>query len=160
MVKAAVISSCGKYRYLLTRVWDMDHPTLPCILHNPSTADAERDDATIRKLVGFVRRYERRGIEYGGIRVYNLFAYRATHPADLALASDPVGPGNDACLKQINDTLVLCAWGNTRYVGREHQVKDQLRANGCDRICLGVTLLGCPCHPVRLPYEKATWEPF
>jgi hypothetical protein len=152
MTKDALISECGKYRYWLMRTWDVDRGCLDCVLLNPSTADATKDDATIRRLIGFAAR---RG--HGSVRVYNLFAYRATNPKELRLVSDPVGPDNDAWLDGIRGT-VLCAWGNHAYKLRECQVIGILRKQGCDLVILGLTKNGYPKHPVRLPYGKATWE--
>ena len=72
-VGAAGISECGCYRYWLTRTWNPRRATLCWVLLNPSTADADRDDPTIRRCQGFARSWG-----YGGIVVVNLFAYRAT----------------------------------------------------------------------------------
>lgn len=44
----AVISSCGKYRYVLTRQLGSGSKTATFIMLNPSTADATQDDPTIR----------------------------------------------------------------------------------------------------------------
>src|SRR5437868_12651695 len=71
---SAVISPCGKFRYRLTRQWG-EGAALPFVMLNPSTADAEQDDPTIRKCVGFAKR-----MGYDGIEVVNLYAYRATKP--------------------------------------------------------------------------------
>src|SRR5690349_21188818 len=88
MERLAVIE--GAYRYRLDRWWDRALPPLIYIMLNPSTADAERDDATIRVCMG---RAKNEGC--GGIVVVNLFAYRATKPEDMKRAADPVGPNND-----------------------------------------------------------------
>ena len=37
----AVLSDCGKYRYLLRRTWDHGQPRALLIMLNPSTADAK-----------------------------------------------------------------------------------------------------------------------
>ena len=90
---AAVLSPCGAYRYLLTRRFGPGKKLATFVMLNPSTADAERDDATIRKCVGFARSWG-----CAGLQVVNLFAFRATDPTDLRMADDPVGPENDVWL--------------------------------------------------------------
>lgn len=86
----AGISECGTYRYWLCREWSPGLDSLVWLMLNPSTADATQDDPTIRRCMGFARRWG-----YGGITVVNLYAYRATNPRDLLTAADPVGPEND-----------------------------------------------------------------
>lgn len=89
--KRASISPCGLYRYSLERWWDTSCYARYYIMLNPSTADAEVDDPTIRRCMGLAKRDR-----FGGIVVLNLFAFRATSPADMKAAADPVGPENDA----------------------------------------------------------------
>src|SRR5262245_19133112 len=88
--KEALISPCGLYRYWLTRTWDNSLRRVCWVMLNPSTADAEQDDPTIRRCVGFARSWGA-----GGIIVVNLFAFRASDPKALLRAADPVGPDND-----------------------------------------------------------------
>ena len=76
--KDAVISDCGGYRYELWRRWDRSKPHAVFIELNPSTADAQEDDPTIRRCVGFA---EREGM--GALHMFNLFPYQATDPKDL-----------------------------------------------------------------------------
>lgn len=78
MKKGAEISPCGKYRYKLWRIWDDSKPKVLFIMHNPSTADADEDDPTIRRCIGFAKSWG-----YGGIYVGNLSPYRATDPYEL-----------------------------------------------------------------------------
>lgn len=70
----------GWHRYLLARIWDPSPAAalLVWIMLNPSTADHERDDPTVRRCAGFARR-----LGYGGIAVANLYSYRATDPREL-----------------------------------------------------------------------------
>lgn len=59
MKRTAILSPCGRYRYSLTRQWrEAEGARLAIfILLNPSTADTEQDDATIRRSVcALVRR--------------------------------------------------------------------------------------------------------
>jgi len=57
----AVLSDCGTYRYVLTRRW-AEGPVLGWVMLNPSRADAGRDDATVRRCMGFVRSWGFAGI--------------------------------------------------------------------------------------------------
>lgn len=47
------------------------------IMLTPSTADADTDDPTIRRCIGFAK-----SSGFGGLYVGNLFAYRSTQPID------------------------------------------------------------------------------
>lgn len=150
--RAAAISDCGQYRYQLTRRWgEISNPSVVYIMLNPSTADGETDDATIRVCIG---RAQRMG--YGGITVLNLFAYRATKPTDLLLAADPIGPHNDY---HIGETLkhrpiVIAAWGvGGNHLNRARKVANMCHAFGVTLSCLGVTKEGAPRHPLRISYD-------
>ena len=105
--KSAEISECGQYRYRLSRRWGPGLPTL-FIMLNPSTADAEIDDPTIRRCMGFAKSWGRDGIE-----VVNLFAFQATSPKDMQTAADPVGPENEVHVEEAVAECfeVICAWG-------------------------------------------------
>lgn len=154
IAKDAVISDCGKFRYALGRRWseDQEKSALAFIMLNPSTADADEDDATIRKCVGFADRYG-----FGGIVVGNLFAYRATDPKDLKAAGFPVGHANDAWLLDIakNCGDIVVAWGaNANRTPRPAQVCKMLQDAGIQPKCLGVTNEGFPLHPVMLSYDR------
>ena len=89
--KDAIISKDCLYRYSLGRTWDASKERVLFIMLNPSTADAIKDDATIKKCVGFAQRWG-----YGGITVGNLFALRSRDPNGLLGPHDPVGPKNNA----------------------------------------------------------------
>src|SRR4028119_2392792 len=91
--RGAIFDPTRTYRYALWRTWDAARPPVAFVLLNPSTADARRDDPTIRRCANFARTWG-----FGGLEVVNLFAFRATHPTDLKCAADPVGPQNDVHL--------------------------------------------------------------
>ncbi len=80
----AAISLCGTFRYTLTRVWDDFAPRVLFGLLNPSKADAQLSDQTLRKGIGFAQRWGAGSVEF-----VNLYAYRATDPKDLPHADDP-----------------------------------------------------------------------
>jgi hypothetical protein len=145
MKSGAIISPCGKYRYELWRRWDRG-PELVWILLNPSTADAKTDDATIRKCMGFSLRWG-----YAGIRVVNLFAYRATSPSDLFRAENPIGPKNDKVIRSCSELECIAAWGNHgAFLNRASQVLQMLHGK---LFCIGITNTGQPTHPARISYE-------
>ena len=141
----AVISACGRYRYRLWRRWS-DGPTCVFIMLNPSTADAESDDPTIRRCIGFAKREG-----CGGLVVANLFAFRATSPRDMMAADDPVGPENDNHLRWCADLAtgpVIAGWGaHGSFRGRDAAVRRMLDGKAMH---LGLTAAGQPRHPLYL----------
>jgi len=154
MVRAAAFSRCGRYRYALWRRWGEGDEVLFVML-NPSTADAERDDPTIRRCIGLARAWG-----FSGVRVANLFAWRATDPRDLRRADAPVGPANDRWLRrlQADAALTVAAWGvHGRWQGRDRAL---LRRLG-DLQVLGLTREGLPRHPlyVRNDALPLPWRP-
>lgn len=151
---SAIISDCGRYRYRLSRLW-ADGQTLAIVMLNPSTADAEQDDPTIRRCVGFARREG-----FGGIVVVNLFAYRATKPSALWSApdADRIGPENDEHISAAckSASRVLLAWGShgERCPGRALEVHVRAAANCRDTVCLGRTKDRHPRHPLMVRADQ------
>lgn len=153
-LKTAVLSPCGSYRYELTRTWAKGS-RVGWIMLNPSTADAEVDDPTIRRCIGFARTWG-----YGGIVVRNLYALRATNPRDLWRHDDPVGPDNDAYLRDAApDAITVCAWGTNATWHRTQQVVGSLIVAGASLRHLGCTKSGQPRHPLYLRADL-TPQPF
>lgn len=152
----AVISECGAYRYALWRLWEplKIRPTIVNFLMlNPSTADAENDDATIRKCVQFAKRWG-----YDGILVTNLFGFRATDPWDLKKVHMPVGGLNNSYIGVAarNCDKVICAWGNHGcYLNRSETVRHQLRLEFPGKaFSIGpLTKSAEPKHPLYIKYE-------
>lgn len=152
----AIISDCGKFRFRLWRRWGDGKPLLFVML-NPSTADAEVDDRTIRRCVRFAKAHDFQALE-----VVNLFAYRATDPKDLKRAGYPVGHGNDDVLVEATrDAGAVClAWGaNVAGLDRPKVVLTMLRRVRDDLQCLRVTRRGHPAHPLMLP-SSCRLQPF
>lgn len=153
--KTARISDCGKYRYHLTRVWDEKLHPLTFVMLNPSTADADQDDPTIRRCIGFAKREG-----YGGISIVNLYAYRATDPEQLKHVNDPFGVGNlnaqREAIEKANGRPVICAWGTkgTLHGGYRHFINLAQR-NGANLAALGITKDGHPKHPLYLRGDAA-----
>ena len=91
----ADFSPCGKYRYKLWRIWDPDKPRAMCIGLNPSTANHEKNDATIRYLIQMLT-----VLGYGGFYMTNLFAIISSKPEVLLTCADPLGD-NDLKLDEV-----------------------------------------------------------
>lgn len=146
--KAAVFSKDRLYRYTLVRIWNRDLPILLAVMLNPSTADADKDDPTNRKVGIFARRWE-----FGGFVCVNLFAFRATDPKKMLKAKDPTGPHNDYYIRQWAERAgkILVAWGNHgRHQDRDMHVEFNV-LDGLDLYCLRTTKGGCPEHPLYVP---------
>lgn len=143
----------GDYRYNLWRAWDADgaEGRVLVIGLNPSTADAERDDPTIRRCIRFARDWG-----YGGLWMANLYAYRATDPKSLRTAEDPVGPRNDHWLAALaaRAQLVVAAWG--AWPGPDSQRPARAAALVGRLHVLGLTKRGEPRHPL---YMRADCTP-
>lgn len=156
--RSAVISDDGVYRYRLERRWSPGF-TVAWVLLNPSTADADTDDPTLRRIVGFSRR-----MGFGRAVVVNLYAYRATDPRALWRAADPVGPDNDRHLRDaLAGHVVVVAWGANAKPERIARFMEIHRgAPGAGRLhALAVTAAGQPRHPLHLRGDLTPqlWNP-
>lgn len=158
MASDAVFSRDGRYRYRLRRMWN-GHQLLQrvalFVMLNPSTADDVRADPTVRRCLGFARRWGCNSIE-----IVNLFALVATNPAELSRAAEPIGPDNDhwietAALGARDRGIVVVAWGanGNAHPDRVAAVGAILRKVGVDVVAFDRELAGgMPAHPLRLPY--------
>ncbi len=149
MTREADISECGRFRYTLLRRWAAGPSAVTWIMLNPSTADAEKDDPTIRRCMKFTERFG-----YKEMVVVNLFALRATDPRELLVAEDPVGPENGAYVRKACDQagLIVAAWGGVKYPHSDAvaTISEVITGAGYELKCLGTTKEGQPRHPLRL----------
>jgi len=143
-----------RYRYMLERT-RKPRPTraesVTFIGLNPSTADETHDDPTIRRCIGFMQSWG-----YQRLIVVNLFALRATQPADLRNARRPIGPNNDAAIAQAikRSALTIVCWGNHgNWLDRDQAVLAMLNKK---THCLQINKSGAPAHPL---YQPASREP-
>ncbi|WP_438351380.1 DUF1643 domain-containing protein [Paenibacillus sp. FA6] len=146
MKKDALIDVSQKYRYWLSRHWDSILPSMTYIMLNPSTADANNDDPTIRRCISFAQ-----NLGYGSLEVVNLFAFRATNPRDLLTCEDPIGTENDKYIMQSCDKadLIVAAWGVNGVLKKRNTSVENLVAGSHDIHCLGKpTVKGHPRHPL------------
>ena len=154
----AVLSDDRLYRYFLCRDVGGEKIAGTClfIMLNPSTADEQTNDATIRKCIGFARLWG-----FTRLEVVNLYAYRATNPRRLFEVYAPIGDDND---QQILDAAnrakrIVCAWGNHGAV-RGREIRGRLEDAHIPISVLGLTKRGEPKHPLYVPYsvKPTRWE--
>jgi hypothetical protein len=162
--RGAKVSADGRYRYSLWRRWDPSLPMACFVMLNPSTADAAVDDPTIRKCVGFGRRWGA-----GGIRVVNLYPWRATKPRDLPAGIEVGGDPDEHQMAGSNDLAILAAVGDAGWtvvawgantgpwpMQRAHVLNLIVREGRPvdERVihCLGLCKDGSPRHPLMVAY--------
>lgn len=155
-ISGATISPDGLYRYRLWRIFKSDGPTLLVIGANPSRANHEVDDNTLRQAMFFARREG-----YAKVFLGNVFAYRTPYPKDLRKAHesgvDIVGPENYLHLIAMMEEsrAVLMAYGNLgAYLKRDEHLKFNLMDRARSALnppdipfyCIGKTKSNYPRH--------------
>lgn len=143
----ASFDATRKYRYALHRRWRAGPRRVCFCMLNPSTADARRNDPTVRRCIGYAMDWG-----FDALEVVNIFALRSTDPALLSIDPDPIGPRNTAAIERAarRSEFVVAAWGVHGAIGeRGAFVLDRLHA--VDVRCLGTTREGYPKHPLYLP---------
>jgi len=142
MIKSAEFSKCGKFRYQLTRQWS-DQPLAMCIGLNPSTANAENDDPTIRILIATLT-----SLKFGGFKMMNLYAIIESKSKNLMSHPDKLGL-NDQWLEATAYSVqqIIFCWGS--FKGIDHQVKhvEQMFPSA---YCFGKNKDGSPMHRMSL----------
>ncbi len=155
MIKLAKISSCGLYRPLLLRRWNLDKPLCSFGGVNPSTADASIDDATVRKWIGFATR-----LGFGGFVAWNNFDYRSTDVRMLGKVSKPISKENDLAITMALQSCEMnfAGWGSetkvpSRLRHRFREVEGLAMSLGTPLHCIGKTKAGNPRHALMTAYS-------
>lgn len=156
----AVFSPCGKYRYLLRRRFSQHDPKKTAFFCavNPSIADHEVDDPTVRRMVNLSTR---EGCD--AMVLVNAGAYVATDPRDFRkqfkTGVDVIGPENEKFIRESveNSALVVVCWGNGgafKDIGIRAYETIVKYFKGTV-YCLGKTKHGHPRHPLFLRNDVA-----
>lgn len=145
VISQAKFSTCGSYRYTLTRTWDPNKPKLLFVMLNPSCATEVLNDRTVMYCQNVAYAIGRRDDlpanprvaamppQFGSFRVCNLYAWIATDTKGLRSSCEQlIGPLNDniidkSCGKWADH--IVCAWGSSRLKNkaRRHHVQDIVR---------------------------------
>jgi len=139
----AIFDGTGQYRYSLWRIWDPDKPLVMFIGLNPSTADQENDDPTIRRVRNFAVSWG-----YGGVYMMNLFAYVTAYPDILKQAADPIRD-NDKWLTDISGKCqdIIFSWG--AFSEAKQRAKEVIKMFP-DALAISINKDGSPGHPLYL----------
>ena len=155
----AKISPCGTYRYLLWRDWG-EGLVRPCrrvatalwVCSNPSTADGNCDDPTVRRIVDFSK-----AIGTNRAEIVNWHAFRATRPADMRAAHnrgvDVYGPENTEAIEDAiarGPVAIVAAWGALPAFVPMPPPLVKLWETGA-MTALGLNENGSPKHPRTVP---------
>ena len=135
---------------------------------NPSSADAEKSDQTMRKVKGCVERQKK----FGGFGMLNLCPLRATNPKALPILEEKEliclagrnGRPIQRIPKQQKTPTIWAAWGNNikirRYLMKYLQaiVKVAMKRKAEWVMRAELTIRGHPRHPSWLGYEIEFWH--
>jgi len=148
----AEFSECERYRYVLTREWGAPPgSSIAFVGLNPSTADKEHDDPTVKKCWTWAADWG-----YSSFVMLNVYAYRATNPKCLRTIADPTGVRNDEFLSKYASSAgrVIVAWGRGKTKADRERFRDVcelLSSLAIPLYCLRKNKDGSPHHPLYLP---------
>lgn len=147
------IASNG-HRYALWRRIGIYDRIIHWIMLNPSSADGDTDDATMRRVTSYSQAWD-----FDLLTVGNLWSYRATKPADLRKWLNTGGEWvtranakSDRRVAQMATRAdrVIVAWGAAgRKDRRSLAMLRLLDSHGIEPYALSLTRRGEPVHPLR-----------
>jgi hypothetical protein len=156
--RGAVFDAHRAYRYILWRIWHASKPRALVIGLNPSMADEERDDPTMRRI-----RMLLSDLGYGSFVMTNLYDLITPYPRELVKHPLPHGPKHWREIEHEikNCAIAVAAWGAHPLTRHEApKMLSFLRRHGMPVMCFGTTKEGLPKHPLYLangtqliPYE-------
>lgn len=145
---SAVFSADRKHRFELWRRWGEAGAFAAFIGLNPSTADENQDDPTVRRCINYARAWG-----YDAMCMLNIFSLRATDPKVMLADDLPNLMQNDEALILVSRKagLVVAAWGaQGEYRHRGWRIARRLTSEGVALYCLGETKTGHPRHPLYM----------
>lgn len=146
-----LFSPCKKHRLYLTRIWEPTGSIVMFIGLNPSVANKEKNDPTMRRVIDYAKQWG-----FGGVVMVNCYSYIATKPKDLVTENIP---DTDFYIWKMgqNSAQVVFAWG----AHKEAQVRAKYFEQ-CfpDAVCLTKNSDGSPKHPLycRKDLTPTPWK--
>lgn len=129
----ATFSYDRKYRYRLWRFWDKNKPPVAFIGLNPSTANEDEPDPTIRRVIQFAKDWG-----YGGVYMFNLFAIVSSSPEVLLTCKDSIKE-NGIYLQELSESGmdIVFAWGSFKEADKR---ANEVKAIFPSATCLGINI--------------------
>lgn len=142
MIRDALISPCGLYRFRLSRKMG----SVLFVMNNPSTADAEIDDPSVKRCIAFARAWG-----YPKLTVGNTNPTRSTDPSLATVPPESALMDNDLHLmsQALRADLVIVGWGDAAHPILATRALEILRSLTPVHH-LGLTKAGNPRHPLYL----------
>ncbi len=150
----ARFSNNRQHRYMLWRTWNLKISQRAVFVGlNPSRANEQSDDPTLRRCQNFARGWTGRW-RCGGLFVVNLYSYCSPSPSELFRNGTRTNHLNNRWLSELccrPDSLVIGMWGNHGLRNdRCHRFTDWAAENNIIVHSLAVNSSGTPAHPLYL----------
>ncbi|MDC3133050.1 DUF1643 domain-containing protein [Flavobacteriaceae bacterium] len=141
MERTALFSKDKQYRYRLSRQWDLKKPMILFIMHNPSTADAFKEDRTLTRIINYAKEWG-----YGGLYVGNLFPYCSVKPQRNKTLPRAIIQRNKKHIKAMHQkvAITVLAWGN------KQNIPKWIKKNIPNPYCITQNKKNIPKHPLYL----------
>ncbi|WP_276979211.1 DUF1643 domain-containing protein [Flavobacterium filum] len=148
-VWGAEFSEDRKYRFALWRTWGhTDKGKVMFIGLNPSTANEQLNDPTIKRCINFAKSWG-----YGGMFMLNLYAYVSTDPKKLVLDENILKNNENLLEYSKKSDIVVFAWGC--FKSHKKRMKE-VESMFPDAYCINKSKDGFPCHPL---FQKGDLKP-
>lgn len=149
----ALFSEDRTHRYLLWRIWDDEKPLIAWLMLNPSIANEDKLDPTLRRC----KQYSINN-NYGGMIILNIFSLVSTDPKGLKLL-DISSHYIEENFKNISNVLtnipIVLGFGanSDKYHPGFLQNKIYPLLKDKEVYALKITKNGLPSHPLYLSYN-------
>lgn len=152
IIRKAFFTEDKEYRFSLSRFWNLQKPYILFIGLNPSRADENKDDPTIRRLMDFAKSFD-----CGGMYMTNLFPF-VSHDPEMLYSYYPSGTTTgyrEENLWVIDIVSKTCAkvvfcWGAFDILKVAPENMNRVVEAFPDAYCFGHTKDGFPKHPLYL----------
>lgn len=109
---SAIKSKCGKYRFILSRIWNDSLPVHAFLCANPSKADELRYDTTVFKCGNMAVNWK-----WGGFYILNLYPNYSVDPAKVFPVSDADELNEKhvvRVIQEVDKVVIACGNGHKR----------------------------------------------